>query len=91
LVSQSWHAFVDDSVYSTKIEKLNCKRQRISGDKDSKEPVQVTSIRMVLVVIKKSRIHGSFSSMLKMSLFIKENVGRSAKEGYVPLQPQASS
>ena len=35
LVSQSWHAFVDDSVYSTKIEKLNCKRQRISGDKDS--------------------------------------------------------
>ncbi|AQL06311.1 hypothetical protein ZEAMMB73_Zm00001d047386 [Zea mays] len=35
LVSQSWHAFVDDLVYSTKIEKLNCKRQRIFGDKDS--------------------------------------------------------
>jgi len=35
LVSQSWHAFVDESVYSRKIEKLDCKRQRISGDKDS--------------------------------------------------------
>jgi hypothetical protein len=35
LVSQSWHAFVDDSVYSTKIDKLDCKRQRTSGDKDS--------------------------------------------------------
>ncbi|CAD6248427.1 unnamed protein product [Miscanthus lutarioriparius] len=35
LVSQSWHAFVDDSIYSTKIDKLDCKRQRTSGDKDS--------------------------------------------------------
>ncbi|KAL6889034.1 hypothetical protein ACP4OV_010060 [Aristida adscensionis] len=32
LVSQSWHAFVDDSVYETKIEKLNSKRQRTSKD-----------------------------------------------------------
>ncbi|CAL5058998.1 unnamed protein product [Urochloa decumbens] len=36
LVSQSWHAFVDDSVYSTKIEKLNCKRQRTSRDSSAR-------------------------------------------------------
>ncbi|KAL6629443.1 hypothetical protein ACP70R_029208 [Stipagrostis hirtigluma subsp. patula] len=35
LVSQSWHAFVDDSVYETKIEKLNCKRQRTSKNINS--------------------------------------------------------
>ncbi|WVZ77050.1 hypothetical protein U9M48_024952 [Paspalum notatum var. saurae] len=32
LVSQSWHSFVDDSVYLTEIEKLECKRQRTSRD-----------------------------------------------------------
>ncbi|KAK8461303.1 hypothetical protein SEVIR_1G010600v4 [Setaria viridis] len=32
LVSQSWHAFVDDSMYLTKIEKIDCKRQRTSRD-----------------------------------------------------------
>ncbi|KAF8676646.1 hypothetical protein HU200_046879 [Digitaria exilis] len=32
LVSQSWHAFVDDSIYLAKIEKLNCKRQKTSRD-----------------------------------------------------------
>ncbi|KAJ1278885.1 hypothetical protein BS78_04G113300 [Paspalum vaginatum] len=32
LVSQSWHAFVDHSIYLTKIEKLKCKRQRTSRD-----------------------------------------------------------
>ncbi|XP_039827795.1 uncharacterized protein LOC120689560 isoform X2 [Panicum virgatum] len=32
LVLQSWHAFVHDSVYLTKIEKLDCKRQRTSRD-----------------------------------------------------------
>ncbi|OEL30875.1 hypothetical protein BAE44_0008104 [Dichanthelium oligosanthes] len=32
LVSQSWHAFVDDSIYLTKIEKFDCKRQRTSRD-----------------------------------------------------------
>ncbi|KAF8681821.1 hypothetical protein HU200_045262 [Digitaria exilis] len=35
LVSQSWHAFVDDSIYLTKIEKVNCKRQRTSRDVSS--------------------------------------------------------
>ena len=35
LVSQSWHAFVHDSVYLTKIEKLDCKRQRTSRDINS--------------------------------------------------------
>ena len=35
LVSQSWYAFVDDSVYLTKIEKLDCKRQRTSRDINS--------------------------------------------------------
>ncbi|RLN08534.1 uncharacterized protein C2845_PM11G18540 [Panicum miliaceum] len=35
LVSQSWHAFVDDSIYLTKIEKLDCKRQRTSRDINS--------------------------------------------------------
>jgi hypothetical protein len=40
LVSQSWHAFVDDSSYLTKIEQLLldksfCKRQRISRDVSS--------------------------------------------------------
>jgi len=35
LVLQSWHAFVHDSVYLTKIEKLDCKRQRTSRDINS--------------------------------------------------------
>ncbi|CAN6272186.1 unnamed protein product [Urochloa humidicola] len=37
LVSQSWHAFADDSIYLTKIEKLNCKRQKTSRASSSKE------------------------------------------------------
>ncbi|KAK3152681.1 hypothetical protein QOZ80_2BG0162090 [Eleusine coracana subsp. coracana] len=32
LISQSWHDFVDGSVYETKIMKLTCKRQRTSKD-----------------------------------------------------------
>jgi hypothetical protein len=52
LVSQSWHAFVDDLVYSTKIEKLNCKRQRISGDKDSNRASSITTGMLVFLLAK---------------------------------------
>lgn len=35
LVFQCWHAFVDDSIYEAKIEKINCKRQRTFKDINS--------------------------------------------------------
>jgi hypothetical protein len=66
LVSQSWHAFVDDSVYSTKIEKLNCKRQRISGDKDSNRASSITTGMLVFLLAKLIR----FQTLYDWSLWL---------------------
>ncbi|XP_062223584.1 uncharacterized protein LOC133922316 [Phragmites australis] len=89
LVSQSWHAFVDDSVYEIKIERLNCKRQRTSRDIDIARGSSSKEYKIGSGCDKEGKNSQKLFLNAKVCLFsLKRTVEDLQKKGLFPYNPK---